>query len=53
MYVGPHESFRAGLVGFLFLKDGLTDSEMLASTPEARVKPKALQKLEGNQIFAA
>jgi hypothetical protein len=31
-----HESFRDGLVAFFFsffLKDGLTDSEVLASTP--------------------
>lgn len=28
MYVGSHESFRAGLVAFFVLKDGLTDSDV-------------------------
>lgn len=46
MYAGSHESFRAGLVAvFYVLRDGLTDSERLASTPEAREEPKALLKL--------
>lgn len=41
MYVGSHESLRTELVAFfMFLRDGLTDSEMLAGTPEARVEPK-------------
>lgn len=29
----------------------MTDSEMLASTPEARVEPKAWQNLEEDQVF--
>lgn len=46
MYAGSHESFRSGLVAvFYVLRDGLTDSEMLASTSKAREEPKALLKL--------
>lgn len=55
MHSGYHDSLRLVWLYsffFIFLRNGLTDSDLLASTPKTRAEPNNLQKLEGNKIFA-
>ena len=54
MYIGHHESLAAQLVALFHFLKGWFDSfrDVGNQLPEARVEPKALQKSEGNQIFA-
>lgn len=45
MYVGSHESLRAGLAAFfMFLRNSLTDSETLAGTPEGQSETKGSEE---------
>jgi len=54
MYIGHHESLAAQLVALFHFLKGWFDwfRDVGKQLPEARVEPKALQKSEGNQIFA-